>query len=221
MFIKTAEVKFPNIKFKYSELHKIRGFFGNEYKEFNILHNHIENSDKVIYRYPAVQFKLINENLSIFGYQEEAIELLKNIFLNSDEINVNNTLVKTYEKDFNIREREIGDSKSQIKYKFVTPWIGLNQKNIRDYYKLSSKKEKSDKLNSIIIQNIISFCKFAGYTVKNKLIVESDFHEVKVNLKSKTHLAFKGSFKANFILPDYLGIGKSGSRGYGCLVGNG
>ncbi|MDD3175568.1 MAG: CRISPR-associated endonuclease Cas6 [Candidatus Nanoarchaeia archaeon] len=28
-------------------------------------------------------------------------------------------------------------------------------------------------------------------------------------------LAFKGDFKINFILPDYIGLGKSVSRGYG------
>ena len=42
---------------KYSE--KLRGYIGNKYKEYDILHNHDDN--KFIYRYPLVQYKIINK----------------------------------------------------------------------------------------------------------------------------------------------------------------
>jgi hypothetical protein len=40
--------------------------------------------------------------------------------------------------------------------------------------------------------------------------IDHKFKEVKVNLKDKSMTGFKGIFNTNFLLPDYLGIGKSG-----------
>ncbi|MCD6274298.1 MAG: hypothetical protein J7K30_16025 [Deltaproteobacteria bacterium] len=45
--------------------------------------------------------------------------------------------------------------------------------------------------------------------------IDHKLKEVKVNLKGKNMTAFTGIFKTNFCLPDYLGIGKSVSRGFG------
>jgi len=44
--------------------------------------------------------------------------------------------------------------------------------------------------------------------------IDHKLKEIKVNLKGKSMTAFTGIFKTNFYLPDYLGIGKSVSRGF-------
>jgi hypothetical protein len=50
------------------------------------------------------------------------------------------------------------------------------------------------------------------------LKVEIDLKEIKVNFKNERMTAFYGSFKINFSFPDYFGIGKSVSRGFGTLL---
>jgi len=56
-----------------------------------------------------------------------------------------------------------------------------------------------------------------NYTVLKRIKVKTQLREVPVNLKGLTHIAFKGNFMVNFNLPDYIGLGKSSSRGYGCI----
>ena len=38
-----------------------------------------------------------------------------------------------------------------------------------------------------------------------------------VNIKSIKHVGFVGEFKVNFNIPDYLGIGKNVSKGFGTI----
>ena len=56
---------------------KVRGFIGNEYKDYPILHNHYSN-DKFLYTYPYVQYKIINGDIIIIGIDEGA-QLIKKI----------------------------------------------------------------------------------------------------------------------------------------------
>jgi hypothetical protein len=83
---------------------------------------------------------------------------------------------------------------------------------------LDTEHQRKEKIHAILINNIISFCKFAGYTIQDRLEIKSAFTPVPANLKGNTHLAFKGEFMVNFLLPDMLGLGKSTSRGYGNII---
>ncbi len=215
--INIGELHFPELEIKHNQLHKVRGYFGNEFKEYDLLHNHDLNTGKEIYRYPAIQFKKTDNALSLFGYGDKAIDIFKTLFLKSYFIKIDTQKFMANEKNFQVKSECFGLKDETFVYKFISPWIALNQKNYNDYMNLNSQEEKTNKLNSILINNIISFCKFTGYTVLDKIKIKSKFKQIKVNLKSITHSGFLGEFMANFLLPDYLGLGKSSSRGYGCI----
>ena len=212
--IKTGAIRFPEIQIKPSYLHKVRGYFANQYRQYDLVHNHDKKTGKYIYRYPAVQFK-IYDCLSIFAYTQAGIDILKEVFLTSEDIVIEDKTIRIYGKEIEMKEESFGEDGQFYLYEFYTPWIALNQGNYRGYQSLADERQKELKLNSILINNIISFCKFAGYTVKNRLTVKSKFREIETNLKSKTHIGFRGEFMVNFLLPDFLGLGKSSSRGYG------
>ncbi len=169
--VKIAQLQFPELKIKPSELHKVRGYFGEQFREFDLLHNHDLKTGKNIYRYPAIQFKIADKILSIFSYGEKAIEIFKTIFFKSDKIIIGSQTMEINEKQFEIKEKSFGLKDDSFVYSFISPWIGLNQKNYSSYIKLNSEEEKKDKLNAILINNIISFCKFAGYTIKDTVKV--------------------------------------------------
>lgn len=215
--IKTGVMKFPGVHIPPSQLHKVRGYFSRQFAQFDLLHNHEVNSDKVIYRYPAVQFK-IHDCLAIHAYKGEGIEVLKELFLEAENIVIEDRVLTVNSKEIEVREVEFGEDDETYVYEFVTPWIALNQQNYRDFLSLETDIERREKLHAILINNIISFCKFAGYTVESRLAVKSNFKSVSTNLKGKTHLAFTGEFMVNFRLPDLLGLGKSTSRGYGNVL---
>lgn len=231
-------VLFPHTTINSGELHKARGYFSDLLSSEELLHNHIQESTKLHYRYPAIQFKRFKEAenklgvLSIHAFNKDAIKILQKIFLLDNTISgcKEKELIKTnritkelqdvFCKEFKVDKVLLGDTEDNeaIQYQFISPWIGLNPKNYKDYQKLDNDDTRTAKLNSIIVQNIISFCKFSGYTIKNRLLVTSNLRSVKVNLKGKAQIGFLGSFKVNFLLPDYLGLGKSSSRGYGNII---
>ncbi|MCU0286675.1 MAG: DNA repair protein [Acidobacteria bacterium] len=215
--IKIGMMNFPDIKIKPSLLHKVRGYFARQFAQYDLLHNHQANSDKVIYRYPAIQFK-IHDHLAIHAYKTEGISILKELFLDSENIIIEDRVLVINSKEIEVKEVEFGENNENYVYEFVTPWIGLNQENYKDFMSLQTNVQRNEKLHAILVNNIISFCKFAGYTVENRLVIKSNLKPVDVNLKGTTQIGFTGQFMVNFLLPDLLGLGKSSSRGYGNIM---
>ncbi|MGD0951668.1 MAG: CRISPR-associated endonuclease Cas6 [Methanotrichaceae archaeon] len=43
------------------------------------------------------------------------------------------------------------------------------------------------------------------------------FHEEMCTLKGTSVIGFRGDFMANFMIPDFMGLGKSVSRGFGTI----
>lgn len=210
-------MKFPEIQIKASHLHKVRGYFSRQFAQFDLVHNHPTTPGKYIYRYPAIQFK-IHDCLSVHGYKKNGIDVLKELFLEAENIVIENLVLTINSKEIEVKEVEFGEDGEQYVYEFITPWLALNQQNFKDFLTLESDKQRKEKLHAILVNNIISFCKFARYTIQNRLEVKSTFTPVPANFKGKTHLAFKGEFMVNFLLPDLLGLGKSTSRGYGNII---
>ena len=114
-----------------------------------------------------------------------------------------------------------GISKNMIFYEFITPWIALNEENFKTYIKIKNNQEKTNSfLKKILIGNILSMSKSMGYVVPEKLNVpflskRENFVEIKKGVKL---LSLTSSFKINFLIPEYWGIGKFSSRGYGTVV---
>ena len=74
-------------------------------------------------------------------------------------------------------------------------------------------------MEKILIGNLISISKSLGYTVPEPIHVTiHNLKEVKTSLKRTPMLGFLGTFSVNFEIPDYWGIGKSVSRGFGTVL---
>ncbi|MBW1679139.1 MAG: CRISPR-associated endonuclease Cas6, partial [Deltaproteobacteria bacterium] len=101
---------------------------------------------------------------------------------------------------------------------FLTPWLALNEKNYEKYQRVGRWEKKKELLEKILIGNIISMSKSLGYTVPKPIKATIDkLREVKTSLKGTPMLGFLGTFSVNFEIPDYWGIGKSVSRGFGTI----
>ena len=199
------------LKSRYAE--KIRGYLGNKYEELDLLHNH--NNEKFIYRYPLVQYKIINGKPMFVGINE-GCHLISKILLNEDSFILDNKKIEYCQTNIQSKRERILLEDHYIKYKFLTPWIGLNQKNSKIYRKLNSV-EKEELLKKILIGNVLSLSKNLGYTIKEKIYCSCNLKETNIKLKNISHIGFIGEFKINFKIPDYLGIGKSVSRGFGTI----
>lgn len=214
-------MKVDTIKVAYNDLYensrfseKIRGYLGNKYKDNDILHNHSE--DRFIYRYPLVQYKVIDKTPIVIGINDGVDGVLK-IGVNDDELIIDNKKVESFQMSIERKSEVLGVCDDYISYEFKTPWIALNQKNINKYFK-GNNIEREEMLKSILIGNVLSLCKGLGYEVSDRLSCWINFREIPVVLKDVKLVAFKGEFKINFNIPNYLGIGKSVSKGYGSVI---
>ena len=102
---------------------QLRGFFATKFNEYSLLHQH--NADKFIYRYPMVQYKMIDKIPTVIGINEGA-EVLKEIYDEYDKITLSGNEYEIVERG--IPEKKILESLRLIKYDFVTPWFALNQR---------------------------------------------------------------------------------------------
>lgn len=194
---------------------KLRGYIGNTFKDYSILHNHYGDK-KVLYSYPLVQFQVINGQASIFGIEEGA-NLLKEIAPKIKELKLMDSYYKV--NDYNLIDNEfnVSTSNKELHYKFVTPWLALNTKNHTKYKQITSWKDRKLFLNNILVGNILSMAKGLGIIVDRRLYVKSMLNPVSVRYKSIDMLGFTGEFKVRFNLPDFFGLGKGVSQGFGTV----
>lgn len=193
---------------------QLRGFFATKFNEYVLLHQHEAN--KVIYRYPFVQYKIINKVPIVIGIEEGA-NVLKEIYDKYDTIKLGNNVYNICEKEIMLQNAEFGETKEFHTYKFITPWIGLNQENYHKYYGLKNSEERIDFLRRILIGNILSMSKSFDYSVLEPLKCDLHVRAEKTSLKYVSHMGFTGKFHMNFKIPDYIGVGKSVSRGFGAV----
>jgi hypothetical protein len=215
--MKIGKVSFPELRIGAGQIHKARGYFADKFREYDLIHNHRQDSDKFYYRYPAIQFKK-DRGLAIVAFGAEAIAVLKQVFLAAEEVDIGGLRLDIRSRTIDVDEVSLGEDGERYVYRFTSPWLALNQKNFSEYQTLERPEDKQRKLHGILVNNIISFCKFAGYTIEKQLEVKSRFSHTEANLKGYTHTAITGQFMVNILLPDDLGLGKSSSRGYGSIV---
>jgi hypothetical protein len=194
-------------KFIKRDAEKLRGFFGNLYKEEDLFHNHDENG-KSIYRMPLIQYKVIDGDLSIVGY-ESGVEVIADKFLKINEIIIDNEKYSGFETQLSVNNREFYVADDLHKYSFESLWLPINQKNYLAYI-----NKKLD-LNKTLQNNILSNFKGLGINVDKKIMVNGEYKEKTVYLNNIEHFGFTGTFVTNVVMPDDMGIGQKKSIGFG------
>jgi len=191
---------------------KLRGYFGNIYKDEIIFHNHIEGN-KFLYNFPKIQYRVINGKFLIVGINEGA-EVIQQKFFNIKELVIGNKIITNFEKTMELKEEEIYVADKLYTYKFTTPWLCINQKNHKRY-----EENKLD-LDIVLRNNILSNLKGLNIFADKKIMVKGDYKEVNVKNKNINIIGFYGAFTTNVRLPEYIGIGKRKSIGFGCIENN-
>ena len=216
--IKTGVLTFNNVRLSKHETHKWRGYMGRKFEQYDLIHNHDGAKNKYKYRYPLIQFKVVDEKPVMIALTQKAIEIFKTVMFETNEIDIEGKIIPVYEKSFTVTTQKFGITKEPKQYRFIHPWIGLNQNNYKTYLSLTSMEQKNGLLEKILTTSFFPLAKELGYWVEERVVCKSSLHVVPVNLKTQTLLGFMGRFEINLEIPDYVGVGKSSSRGYGVLV---
>jgi hypothetical protein len=193
---------------------KLRGFFATSFNEYALLHQHV--TDKLIYRYPLIQYKMLDGNPLVLGINDGA-DVLKEIYDKFNEIKLGESRYRIMERGVTLKSEEFGCCEEIHGYRFATPWIALSQDNYPKYLN-ANKDEKKDLLRRILVGNILSASKGLGYVAKEHIRLEvGRMHEEICPLKGTKVTGIRGEFTTTFTIPEFMGLGKSVSRGYGAV----
>lgn len=216
MKVKLIEIKFLSNKIRKRNIPKFRGFLANKYQNYNLIHNHLNNG-KFRYSYPQIQFKTIDQHPAIVGI-DEGIDVLKKVFLELDNLKIGHKVHQVNEKSIRIIENDFGSANEYVDYKFISPWMALNQKNYNKFVKMTKFKQQQF-LKHLLRENLKTISKGFNYTIPDieTINVDGVFNNTNVNFKNISMLCFYGKFRMNFHIPDFLGIGKQVARGFGMV----
>ncbi len=218
-YIKTLRIIFST-KIRNDEIPLFRGAILSVMKQQSdiLFHNHI--ADKVYnYSYPLIQYKKIHSLASIVAI-EEGTEVIGQL-LNKD---FRSLRIGAERKDFQI-ECVIPDRvfvqvwQMEFNYR-IRRWLALNSDNYLKYLSLSILIEKIALLETILKGNLLSICKGLGIYISEELIVKITSLSEPYLIKNKgvKIMAFDIEFASNLSLPNFIGIGKNASIGYGIIT---
>lgn len=199
-----------DIDFRGRDVEKLRGYISRVFSEEVLLHNHL-NDYKFMYRMPKIQYKLIENKLCVLGFQEGTY-IIKNKLQYIKELHIDNKVIRDYKIELEVSDDSFDVQDELYSYEFLTPWLALNQENFNRY--MSSEFD----LNKQMQNNILSNFKDCGMQVEKRIIAKGEFKPLKVVMKDTSLIGFKGSFVCNVKMPNYMGIGKRKSIGYGTII---
>ncbi|MBO4738135.1 MAG: hypothetical protein J5606_01090 [Bacteroidales bacterium] len=206
------------------EIPALRGaVIANVGLENSLFHNH-DADDKLNYRYPLIQYKRIHQKAAIVCVGE-GVEAFGTFFANCCfDIRLGQRDVTLQVEQTNAYQHLVQLWDTMFTY-HIRKWLPLNQENYEKYMALESMADKFAMLERLLTGNILSFAKGVGIHFEKQVeckITEIDEPRL-ITFKGVKMMAFDAEFKCNVSLPDYVGLGKGVSLGYGtvkCLDNN-
>lgn len=183
----------------------------------DMYHNHTE--DSFYYRYPLIQYKRIHGQAAIFAISKGIEQIGKLLNVPSLDLRLGEE-----EETLTIEKIIPGDSEIQTSDKvfhyYLRKWLALNSKNYEKYLSMETVVERTQFLQNILTGNILSMCKGLGITIDSHIECQiTHINEPrKVRYKETLLMSFDVEFRSNVSLPDYIGLGKGVSMGYGTCV---
>lgn len=202
----------------------VRQYFADTYKH-PLFHNHAPDG-KSIYRSKGApfQFKVINNEVYILALNE-GVDFTDS-FQWPNEIKMPlgraGLIVELELFSKNPRQATFQPSEFQC-YRNISPYIALNQEKYNTYLTLPENDRRTFIENGLA-NHILTAAKWCGITVdKEKHLIKTKIIQMRERrpLRIKDDLYFTPfdvMFECNTEVPDYVGIGKFVSRGYGTVV---
>lgn len=183
-----------------------------------LFHNHDE--DKLRYSYPLIQYKRIHKKAAIMGIGK-GIEVISPLLgstadfsyqIGNEHVEMGIEFVNAYDNEIVLAEN------AGFRYRLYN-WLPLNSENYNQYQEAENLVERIGILERVLTGNILSFFKGAGLHIDGQisLCITDITGQRPYMYKNVIMMAFNIEFKANILLPQYIGIGKNASVGCGVL----
>lgn len=214
--VRYLKIQFSENIFAYQIPHFRAAVIEKTKRESSLFHNHKEEG--FLYRYPLIQYKVTRKKASIICLNDGADDI--HYLLRNQNMHLR---IGKEEHDFQIEDIamnyfQIQTWQSHFDYSLLN-WLPLNQANYTKYESLSNESEQLAMLEKILVGNILSMAKGLDWFVEDKIEIQlTAIKSIKERtFKNKKMMAFNLNFKSNVSLPDFIGLGKGSSVGFGVV----
>jgi len=197
--------------------YQVKGVMMNQFPDEEIVPM-LDGSYRQKFLYPRVQVKILNEQIYIVGINE-GVNSIKAIAKKMDFLDFGNITFQILNNEIEEHQNRFQPVSKLIRYRFVTPWVALNQTTGYRYRNLNNA-DRVNFLNRLLGQNIVFMAREMGMELEENIFTKVTLSSLFPRQVDENNWgAFDGEFRANFVLPNYLGIGNGITRGYGTLFG--
>ena len=197
--------------------YQVKGVMMNQFPDEEIVPM-LDGSYRQKFLYPRVQVKILNEQIYIVGINE-GVDSIKAIAQKMDFLDFGNITFQVLDNEIEEHGNRFHPVSKLIRYRFVTPWVALNQTTGYRYRYLNNA-DRVNFLNRLLGQNIVFMAREMGMELEENIFTKVTLSSLFPRQVDENNWgAFDGEFRANFVLPNYLGIGNGITRGYGALFG--
>jgi len=215
--IKTLIIRFEN-EIARSQISAFRGAIVSALDNDNVLfHNHY--GDKLRYSYPLIQYKRIHKKAAIVCIGD-GTEAISEFFTSAKfSVNLNGRQTDLKIDDIKAYNTVVQCWQHPIPYS-LRGWLALNSENYATFTSTESLVERTVMLEKILIGNILSALKGMDLTAEDDIVcsITSMSEPRMVRFKNTKLMSIDVEFKSNISLPDFIGLGKHTSVGYGTLT---
>ena len=120
-------------------------------------------------------------------------------------------------RDPAIRSEPFGITDTPDTYEFLTPWLALNQQHAKKFYDLNGKPQRDAFMQKLLTTQLTTLAKSLDYDITAPITCEAKVRFLRERIDRENVMVFLGKFRTNLHIPDYLGIGRSVSQGYGTI----
>lgn len=195
--------------FRGAMLHAVQG-------ESTLFHDHIGEGFR--YRYPLIQYRTMNGHASMIGL-EEGGEAIDRFLPDGDVCKVRIgrrtepllvTRIKRLQTTFALT------AETEQTY-VIRHYLPFNQENYKAYQEMDCLIERYALIEKCIVGNILSLAKSLGVFFDQKVVAKLVVvdNEASYKYKNVKMVGFDLKFKTNVQLPQYIGLGKGVSLGFG------
>ena len=197
--------------------YQVKGVMMNQFPDEEIVPM-LDGSYRQKFLYPRVQVKILNEQIYIVGINE-GVDSIKAIAKKMDFLDFGNITFQILDNEIEEHQNRFQPVTKLIRYRFVTPWVALNQTTGYRYRNLNNA-DRVNFLNRLLGQNIVFMAREMGMELEENIFTKVTLSSLFPRQVDENNWgAFDGEFRANFVLPNYLGIGNGITRGYGTIFG--
>jgi hypothetical protein len=169
--------------------------------------------------YPRVQVKILNEQIYLVGIKE-GVDPILSVVEKMKVLDFGNITFDVSDSENEIHDDHFQPIGRLIRYRFITPWVALNQTTGGRYRFLPNAPERVHYLNRLLGQNIVFLAREMNVKLEENLFTKVALNSLFPKTVDETGWgAFTGEFRTNFLLPNYMGIGNGITRGYGAVFG--